>query len=412
MTPLGSAYDRLWAASTTSNLGDGIVLVGAPLLVVQITREPAAVAGVQFAATLPWLLLALHVGAIADRRDRRRLMTAAALLRAAVLLGVGVAVALGWLSLPLLYLAVLAFGIGEVAFDTTSQSLVPDLVDHEQLGVANGRLIGAQTVMTNFVGAPLAGILATLAAASILLGPAVLYLAAALLLTRLPGRYLPLERPPAKLRRDIAEGLRYLRGQRALRSIAGIAGINNLASTAYFSVFVLFVVGEESPMGLPSIAYGVLGAALAAGSVAGSLLACRVEALLGPRRALLGGMLSLSALMLLPVITADVVVIAAMAVVLGLLGIVVNVVSVSSRQRVTPPVLLGRVNSAFRLVAAGSMPFGALLGGVVASAFGLRTLFVCAVGLQVLGVLAFHRPITDAALRPRQVPAQPTSQAS
>ena len=399
MTQLGASYRRLWAASTTSNLGDGILLVGAPLVVVQITREPALVAGVQVAATLPWLLLALHVGAIADRRDRRSLMIIAALLRGVVLMAVGVAAAIGWLPLPMLYLAVLSFGVGEVLFDTTSQSLVPDLVEREQLGTANGRLIGAQTVMNNFVGAPLAGVLATVAVASVFLGSAVLYLGAALLLTRLPGRYQPPARPQAKLRQDIAEGLRHLRSHRALRSIAGIAGINNLASTAYFSVFVLFAIGEESAMGLPPVAYGLLGAALAAGSVTGSLLAARIEAHLGPRRALLGGMLTLSTLMLTPVFTANVVAIAAMAVLLGLVAVVVNVVSVSSRQRVTPTELLGRVNSAFRLVAAGSMPFGALLGGLVASAFGLRTLFACAVGIQVLGVLALRRHITDAALQ-------------
>ncbi len=409
MTQLGPSYRRLWSASTSSNLGDGILMVGAPLVVVQITREPTWVAGVQVAATLPWLLLALHVGALADRRDRRWLMVTAALLRAGALLAVGTAAAIGWLPLPALYLAVLAFGIGEVLFDTTSQSLVPDLVTPEQLGTANGRLIGAQTVMNNFVGAPLAGILVTVATASVFLGPAVLYLAAALLLVRLPGNHRPAERPPAKLRQDIAEGLRYLRDQRALRSIAGIAGIFNLANTAYFSVFVLFAVGEGSAMGLPPAAYGLLGATVAAGSILGSLLAGRIEDRLGPRRALLGGMLTVSTLMVVPVVTANVAVIGGMAATLGLVSVVVNVVSVSSRQRVTPPALLGRVNSAFRLVAAGSMPLGALLGGLVASVLGLRALFICAVVMQVLGVIALHRPITDAALQPEPAPARATT---
>jgi len=399
VTSLGPAYRRLWTASTASNLGDGIVLIGAPLVVLQLTRDPALVAGVQVAITLPALLLTLQVGALADRRGRRGLMIAAALMRAAVLLGVGVAASMDALPLPLLYAALFVFGAGEVLFDTTSQSLVPDLVDRGELGVANGRLVGAQTVMNNFVGAPLAGVLVGLATASVFLGPAILYLGCALLLTRLPGRYQPPSRPPATMRSDIGEGLRHLRDQPALRSIAGLAGVVNLANTAYFSVFVLFVVGEGSPMGLPPAAFGALAAMLALGSIAGSLVAGRVEARLGPRRTLVGGTLSLSALMLIPVVTAGVVPIAAMALCLGFASVLVNVVSVSSRQRIVPTALLGRVNAAFRLVALGSMPLGALLGGILAGTFGLRPLFVAAVTLQVAGLVLLHRHITDRALR-------------
>jgi len=399
MTSLGPAYRRLWTASTASNLGDGIVLIGAPLVVLQLTRDPTLIAGVQVAITLPALLLALQVGALADRRGRRGLMIAAALIRAGVLLGIGLAASMGTLSLPVLYAALFVFGTGEVLFDTTSQSLVPDLVDREDLGVANGRLVGAQTVMNNFVGAPLAGVLVALATASVFLGPAALYLACALLLARLPGRYRPPSRPPATMRRDIGEGLRHLRDNPALRSIAGLAGIVNLANTAYFSVFVLFVVGEGSPMGLPEAAFGALAAMLAVGSIAGSLVAGRIETRFGPRRTLVGGMLSLSALMLVPVLTAGVVPVAAMALCLGFGAVLVNVVSVSSRQRIVPTALLGRVNAAFRAVALGSMPLGALLGGILASSFGLRPLFVAAVTLQVAALATLHRPITDAALR-------------
>ena len=409
MTSLGIPYDRLWMASTMSNLGDGVVLLGAPLVAIQATRDPSLVAGVQVAITLPALLLTLQVGALADRRGRRGLMIAASLLRAGVLLGMGVAAWMDALPLPLLYTALLVFGVGEVLFDTTSQSLIPDLVGHADLGVANGRLIGAQTVMNNFVGAPLAGVLVGVATASVFLGPAVIYGACALMLTRLPERYQPPVRPPARMRSDIAEGLRHLRDQPALRSIAGIVGISNLANMAYSSVFVLFVVGEASPMGLPEVAYGALAAMLALGSVAGSLVAGRIEARFGPRRTLLGGLVAAATLMFVPVLTARVAAVAAVAVGLGATSIVVSVVSVSSRQRIIPSALLGRVNAAFRLVALGSLPIGALLGGTVASAFGLRALFVVAVALQLIGIMVLHRPITDAALQGHAAAVRPAT---
>ncbi len=407
MSPLGARFHHLLATTATSNLADGLVLVGAPLLVIQLTREPTAVAGVQAAFTLPALVFALHAGALADRHDRRSLLLGAAVLRAAVLALAGAAALTGWLPLPLLYLAVLVLGVGSVLFDTTTQSIVPDLVDREALGTANGRIIGAQTVMNNFVGAPLAGLLVALGAASVLLAPAALYLLAALLLLRLPRRPDPGPRAATRLRTEIAVGLGVLRHDAALRSIGLLASLLNLGNAAYFGVFVLFVVGDDAPMGLPEAAYGGLAAALAAGSVVGSLVAGRFEARFGPRRVLLGGTAAASLLMLVPVVTAALVPIVVIAVGLGLCSITVNVVSVSSRQRVVPPQLLGRVNATFRLLAMGAMPVGAGLGGVIASATSLRTLFVGVVVLQLAAILLLHRPIRDAALLGPAAAGQP-----
>ena len=398
MSTLPGPFHRLFAASTTSNLADGLVLVGVPLLALRTTREPVLISGIQAVFTLPWLLFALQAGALADRRGRRGLLIGAATLRGVVLALAGAAALTGNLTLAAIYLAVFVVGIGEVLFDTTSQSLVPAMVAREDLGRANGRLIGAQTVMNNFVGAPLAGVLVGLAGAAVLLGPAALYLAAALLLARLPQRYQPEARPPATMRADIGEGLRHLLHHPTLRSLGLLGGVLNLANAAYFGVIVLFVVGEGSPMGLPEVAFGGLAAMLAAGSVTGSLLAARVEARFGPRRTLLTGVASTSLLMLTPLVTTAVAPIAAMAFLLGLTSVLVNVVAVSSRQRIVPGALLGRVNASFRLLVMGAMPLGAAVGGVIASATDLRVTFATAVALQLLALVVLHGPITDAAL--------------
>jgi MFS family permease len=405
MSGLGPSFHRMFAASTISNLADGVVLIGAPLVAIGFTRNPTAIAAVQVAVTAPWLLLTLHVGALADRRDRSQLMIMASLARAAVLLGVGTLAWTGTLTFPLLLVGLLLFGIFEVVFDTTSQTILPSLVETEQLGAANGRLLGAQTVMNNFLGGPLAGVLVSITVASVFLTPAALYLLSAVLLALLPGTYRPETRPPSTVRADIAEGMRFLAQHQALRSLAGIGGILNLANAAYFSVLVLFVVGPQSPMGLPAAAYGLLAAALAAGGVSGALLAGKVEDRLGPRRALLGGLVGSTTLMAVPVLTAHVVPIAIVAVGIGGFTTISNVVIVSSRQRAIPAALLGRVNAAFRLVTAGAVPIGAALGGVTATAFGLRGLFSIAVLVQLIAIAAFQRPITDHALAP-PVPAR------
>lgn len=392
------AVRRLLVAATSSNLGDGLLLVGLPLVVIQLTREPVLVAGINAAFSLPWLLLALQAGALADRRSRRSLLVHAALWRGSLLALVGLAALVGTVPLAGLYLVVFLLGSGEVVFDTTSQSLLPDLVDREHLGRANGWLLGAQTVMNNFVGAPLAGLLVGLLGATMVLAPAGLYLVAGAVLVGLPGAYRPPARPPARMRTDIAEGLRTLWQHPTLRALGLLGGVLNLTNAGYFAVLVLFIVGPTSPMGLTEVGYGLLAAVLAAGSVAGSLTAGWLEERLGPRRTALGGVALTSAAMLVPVLTASLVAVIGMALVLGFASVLVNVIIVSSRQRIVPSALLGRVNASFRVLVMGASPLGAALGGVLASATDLRTTFAVAVSLQVTALVAFHRPITDAAL--------------
>ncbi|MFU8841745.1 MAG: MFS transporter [Nitriliruptoraceae bacterium] len=396
---LPPAFRRLLASATAANLGDGLLLVGLPLVVIQLTREPLLVAAINAWFSLPWLLFALQAGALADRRSRRALLVHGAAWRGAFLVVAGAAALLGSLPLAAIYVLVFLLGTAEVLFDTTSQSLVPDLVDREHLGRANGWLLGLQTVMNNFVGAPLAGLLVGLFGAAMVLGPAVLYLAAALVLLSLPGPYRPPARPPARMRTDIAEGLRELWQHPTLRALGLLGAVLNLANAGYFAVLVLFIVGPSSPMGLTEVGYGLLAALLAAGSVVGSLLAGRLEEAIGPRRAALGGVALTSAAMLVPVVTTSVVAVTLMAVVLGFASVLVNVVIVSSRQRIVPRALLGRVNASFRVLVMGASPLGAALGGAIASATTLRTTFVAAVVLQALALVAFHRPVTDAALR-------------
>ena len=409
MSVLPRPFHRLLAAATTSNLGDGLVLVGVPLLALELTREPSVIGGLQAAFALPWLLFALLAGALADRRSRRSLLLGAAAARGLVLLTLGTRALMGLVSLPLLYLGVVLLGCCEVLFDTTSQSLLPDVVAREQLGVANGRLIGVQTVLRSFVGAPLAGVLIGVAGAAVLFTPAVLFLVTALLLLGLPGRYRPAPRPPARLRDDVREGVQHLLGNATLRALALLGGALNLANAAYFGVFVLFVVGDEAPMGLPAAAYGGLAAVLATGSVIGSLSAARLERRLGARRTLLAGVMLCSAAMAVPLVTSALTPIVLVALALGAGSVASNVVSVSSRQRMVPGAVLGRVNATFRLVGMGAMPVGALLGGLLASATHLRVTFAAAVLVQVMAVLLLHRPITDRALDPV---AEPTDAAS
>src|SRR5512132_4189129 len=161
---LGSPnFVALWGSTTASNLADGLFQVGLPLLALTLTRSPGLIAAVTFALTLPWLLLALPVGALVDRFDRRRTMLAANLMRAAGLALLTAAVILDVASLPVLYLVAFVMGIAEVAADTAAQALLPAVVAREQLESANARLVGVQLIANGFAGPSLGGVLAGIA---------------------------------------------------------------------------------------------------------------------------------------------------------------------------------------------------------------------------------------------------------
>ncbi|MET8052271.1 MULTISPECIES: MFS transporter [unclassified Streptosporangium] len=388
---LGRSFHHLWAASGLSNLADGVLLVGVPLLAVSLTRSPAQVALVSAATTLPWLLLALHAGAIADRLDRRRIMVLAGWSRAAVLAATAAAAWLDLLSLPVLVAAVLLAGAAEVFADTSAQSALPMTVTGDRLGAANGRLVATQTLGNHFLGAPLAGLLVGIATTAVFGTAALLYAAGALLLLGMRGRFRPEAAPAQALRADIADGMRHLWGHRALRGLAAYSGVLNLAYGAYFAVFVLWVVGDGSRVGLTPGQYGLLAATLAAGAVAGSVLSGSLTRLTGENGALVGVTLLNALLLLVPLLLPSPLVVFPAAAGIGAANAVTNVVSVSLRQRLIPEGLLGRVNATCRLIGMGAMPLGAASAGLLATLAGLSAVFWSACVLSLLAAALILR---------------------
>ena len=116
---LGPEFRKLRTASTISNLGDGVTLVAAPLLVAGLTRDPLLIAGAVFVRQLAWLLFSLHAGALVDRLDRRLLMGYVDLSRSALIGFLGIAVLLDLASIPLLYAVFFLIGAAEPLFDKT-----------------------------------------------------------------------------------------------------------------------------------------------------------------------------------------------------------------------------------------------------------------------------------------------------
>lgn len=396
-------FRYLWSSAASSNLADGVLKVGAPLLAVTLTRSPTLVSLVSVAITLPWLLFALHAGAIADRMDRRRIMVIANWLRGGALGLTAVAAAVDVLSLPLLLVALLLFGVCEVFADTSAQAVLPMVAGRKELSKANGRIVAAQTIGGDFLGGPLAGLLVAVLPTAVFGAPALLYSVAGLLLLGMRGRFAPATVSTAPLRHDIGEGLGYLWRHGVVRALAISAGLLNLANAAFFAVFVLWVVGPQSRIGLDSTSYGLVMTVLAVGAVLGSLLASRFAALAGESRALTIAWLGNSLLLLVPVLVPTAAALYPAAFFIGMTAASSNVIVVSLRQRIIPEALLGRVNSAYRLIGAGGMPLGAAAGGLLGELAGLPAVFFTSVAVCVAAVLIAWRgltarPVTEPAL--------------
>jgi MFS family permease len=403
---MGRSFRWLWTASGLSNVGDGVAVVGVALIAVTLTRSPLLISLVSAAAALPWLLLTLHAGALADRYDRRRIMVTANWTRAGVLAAAALTAWLGALNLPVLLAGAFLIGLAEVFADTSAQSVLPMAVTRDRLAGANGKLIAVQTIGNNFLGAPLAGLLIGFGAAATLGVPALLYAVAGLALLGMRGRF-RVENPSTRpLRADIVDGLRYLWGHRVLRALSVFAGVLNFANAAYFAVFVLWVVGEDSRVGLSPGGYGVLAATLAFGAVAGSLLAERLARRAGQVRVLITADLVNSLLLLVPVLLPTVAAIGVTAVLLGATNAASNVLLVSLRQRLVPEDLLGRVHATNRLIAMGATPLGAAAGGLLGAAAGLPAVFCAAAALCVAGVAVVSRSVTARSVSAAEAEAQ------
>ncbi|MGV9848534.1 MFS transporter [Streptomyces sp. NPDC003442] len=380
-------FGRLWAAAVVSRFGDALRGAALPLLAVSLTDSPVLVSLVTACGFLPWLLFGLIGGAVADRVDQRRAMWAVDGARAVLMAGFAVAVWQDRATIGLLLALAFALTTLQTLFDNAATALLPSVVGERALGRANARLMTGQEVMGRFVGAPLVPVLLGLGAAMPYVADAVTYLAAAALVASLgaaPPERAP--RPPGgSLRRDIAEGLAVLWRDRTLRALCASTTLCNIGIGALIATLVLHITGwlDAGNTGYAAVitVYGI-------GSVTGGLVAARLTEKLGRARALVVcGIAQIGALAALGAIRSLPVAVAAMGL-FGFAGIVWNVTEVTMMQQRSPEGALGRVSSAFRTLSIAGAPLGALLGGVMAQAWGLNTPALGAAALFVCGVAA------------------------
>ena len=389
-TPLGPAYWRLWWASAVSTTGDGVLVAALPLLAITITRNPLMISLVTAAEFLPWLLISLPAGVLVDRHDRATLMWRAQVLQGSVIAFLAVLVLLHWTDIAVLAVAAFGLGVGEVVFGNASQSVLPQLVRAEQLPEANGNQYAVQTIGQEFAGPPLGSVLFTAAAAVPFGLSAASFAGSAALLARLP-KHPPDTIPDGTVRSRVAEGLRWLLGNRLLRVVAVVLGVSSFCNTMGMATLVLLVT---ETLKVSSRFYGILLAAAAVGSVLGSLLNPWLTRRLGQVPSLVIAMGAVSVIYVGIGLAPNAPVLAALEVGNGFAVTMWNIVTVTLRQRIVPNDMLGRVNSAYRMIGWGLMPAGAVAGGLIAHVAGLRAPYVIAgvlCGITTLAALPLLR---------------------
>jgi MFS family permease len=402
VTRLGSAYWRLWWANAVSYAGDGALVSALPLFAVTVTKDPRLISLVSAAMFLPWLLLSLPAGAIVDRPDRVALMWRSQTVQFAVMAVLTILIMTRVAGIAVLAAAGFLLGCAEVVFSNAEQSALPALVPADLLPRANGNQQVVLTIGETFVGPPLGSALFAVRAALPFGLDAVSFAGSAALLAGLPRTAksrttqsrTTRPRSEQRMRAQIAEGVRWLAGHRLLRTVALLLGVSNFSSQMGQVTLVLLAT---QTLHVGTRGYGLLWTAAAVGSVLGGLVNPAITRRLGLLTSLIVAMAAFAALDVGIGLAPDFAAAAALMACNGFFVTMWNVVTVTMRQRIVPAELLGRVNSVYRMLGWGLMPLGALAGGFIAHAAGLRAAYIVGGVLSGAALLAALPALASAA---------------
>jgi predicted MFS family arabinose efflux permease len=405
-------FRLLWFGETTSNVGNAISMMAMPLVAVVTLRASTFTVGLLAAAVwLPWLVIGLPAGAWVDRWSRRAVMLVCDLVSLVLLASVPVAAWLGVLTVGQLLVVALLTGVANVFFSTAYSVYLPAVVGPDDLAEGNAKMQGSESAA--LVAGPGIGGAVTQAFGAVvgLLADAVTFAVSAVCLLGIRVRERPAvpARENASLRREIAEGLRFVARDPYLRVLAGYAASTNLAANILMAILVVFLVRT---VGVGPGTVGALLAVMSCGGVAGAALSTTIARRFGTARGLLLCELCTAPFALLIPLTTPGAGLAWFAVggFVVEMGIVAsNVIFGAFRQSYCPPSLLGRVTAGTRFVVFGAIPLGALLGGALGSALGVRETAWVATALSTLSVLV----LLAGPLRTRRdLPARPAGLAA
>ena len=390
---LGPAFNRLFSASVISNLSDGLLAVAAPLLAISLTKDPILISMLSAFVMLPWLLFAIPIGLIVDRTDKRLLVTFTNSMRFIAAGLVSLAISTDTITIYWLLLATFFIGTCEVASDTAAQSLIPVILDKKNYEKANSRLNIAETVIQNFIGAPLSGFLYATAIVLPFILNSLGFLIAAIFVLMIPAHLI--SNGSAEAKQDVEKksflteikfGLNYLWNDRPLRRLVATTTSLGFFYSLSTSTLILFIT---ETLDLPTQYFGVLLAGAGSGAILGGILTTTLSKKFGRGGVLAVAVFVSSITVLFQGFAPNVWVFGAIGFVSSFTITNWNILLMSCYQVLIPAELYGRIHGARRTFVWGVMPVGAFLGGVIAKS-GLRLpLIIGGIATTLISLSAF-----------------------
>ncbi|WP_028049297.1 MFS transporter [Cellulomonas sp. URHD0024] len=386
---LDRRFRWLLASSWTSNLGDGIILAAGPLLVASRTDDAFLVALAALLNWLPALLFGLWAGAITDRVDRRRLVITVDCVRATIVGLLAVAVVADVATIGVVLVAIFVLATAETFADTASSTLVPMLVDRDDLALANSRIQAGFVTVNQLVGPPLGALLFAAGQALPFAADAVLVGAGAWLISRISLPVVVREHHHTHIRHDIAEGVRWVLHHAAVRTLVLTILIFNVTFGAAWSVLVLYA---RERLGLGAVGFGLITTVGALGGLAGTLSYGWITRRISLANLMRVGLIIETLTHLGLALTTTPAVALGIFFVFGAHAFVWGTTSVTIRQRAVPTALQGRVGSVNLVGVYGGLVIGAGIGGVLAQRYGITAPFWFAFGGSAIFVaLIWHQ---------------------
>jgi MFS family permease len=401
---LGAGFRWLLASSWSTNLGDGVATAAGPLLIASLTHDPFLISLAALMRWAPPLVFGLYAGVLADRHDRRRIVIAANLARVVVLGVLTAALLTGGLPVAGALAALGLLATAEVFADNTATTLTPMLVHRDDLAIANSRLQTGFITLDQLVG-PSIG--AALFAAGVMwpfAAELLLVTAGVLLVSRvaLPPHGRAAVSGRGGVRRDIAEGFRWVVHHPAVRTLVLTILIFNVTFGAAWSVLVLYATQR---LGLGPVGFGLLTTVSALGGLLGTGLYGRLTRRVSLGNVMRAGLVIETGTHLALALTTSAPLALVIFFVFGAHAFIWHTTSLTVRQRAVPAALQGRVTSVNTIGVYGGLVVGSAIGGALASRYGVTAPFWFAFGGSAVFVVLLWREMTRIAHADERSPA-------
>lgn len=408
---------KLWTAETVSVFGSQISALAIPVVAVIILgASPIEVALLGTIEFLPFILFTLPAGAWVDRLRRRPIMIIGDLGRAAALLSIPIVYAISPAALTIWQLYAVGFIAGTltVFFDVSNQSYLPSIVDRDQLIEGNSKLQISQSA-AQIAGPGIAGVLIQIVQAPFaILLDAVSFVWSAFFVFLIRKPEPPVLHPAdatgekrPSIVSDVRDGLRFVLGHPALRAISAGTATSNLFGNIGGGIMILYLL-DSRYLGLTPGQVGIAFAIGNVGALAGAVLANRVARWFGLGPTIVGSLFIGGFMMLLIAIAppgpAALPFLVAGGAFGGLAQMIYNINQVSYRQAICPPRMQGRMNATVRFLVWGTIPIGNVLGGLIATTFGVHeTIWLAAVLGFVPAIFPLLSPVRQLRVMPAPV---------